>query len=290
MDAKIFIVQPLSGGMAGMSSREILITAPTGRTGSRVAARIEGAGFVARRASRSTEVRFDWHDETTWNDALAGVHAAYLCYSPDLAIPGTDQIIAAFAERAAVHGVDKLVLLSGRGEAGAEACERAVFAASPSAVVLRCAWFQENFSEHFLTWPVRQGRIAVPAGQTPEPFISLDDIADIAHLALTTGAHAGEVLELTGPEALTFAQVAKILSEARGQTVVYEPLETSAFISEQCEAGLDRESAEALAWLFAEVLDGRNVDTTDTVQRVLGRLARPFAGYARAAAEAGAWA
>ncbi|MFD6448262.1 NAD(P)H-binding protein [Promicromonospora sp. NPDC060204] len=272
----------------------ILVTGGTGRTGRRVADRLRAQGHPVRITSRSaaapTTVPFDWHDDAGWDAALDGTSAVYVCYSPDLALPGADAVIDAFTARAVRHGVERIVLLSGRGEDAARACEDLALAASAATTVVRCSWFQENFSEHFLLDGVLAGRIAVPADQVREPFVSLEDVADVATLALTSDKHAGEVLELTGPEALTFTEVAHVLSAATGRTVEHVPLTPADFVAELTAAGVHPEEAEGLAWLFQEVLDGRNTATTDTVERVLGRPATSFDAFARRAAAAGAWA
>ena len=266
----------------------ILVTGGTGRTGRRVADRLRAQGRPVRIASRTgaassthpDTVALDWHDDTGWDAALAGTAAVYLCYSPDLALPGADAVL---------HGVERVVLLSGRGEDGARACEDIALAAAPATTVVRCSWFQENFSEHFLLDGVLDGRIAVPADQVREPFVSLEDVADVAALALTSDAHAGEVLELTGPEALTFTQVARLLSDATGRPVEHVALTPDDFVAELTAAGVHPDEAAGLAWLFQEVLDGRNTATTDTVEQVLGRAATPFEVFAKNAAAAGAW-
>ncbi|WP_066905853.1 NmrA family transcriptional regulator [Millisia brevis] len=270
-----------------MTTSTILITGGTGRTGRRVADRV--AGHNPRITSRSGPTPFDWDDPDTWDAALDGCSAAYLCYSPDLALPGVDDIIKRFVSRAGALGVDRLVLLSGRGEDGARACEDIVLAATPTATVVRCSWFQENFSEHFLRGSVLAGRIAVPAGDVREPFVSLDDVADIAALALTSGGYDGQVLELTGPQSITFTEAADQLSRAIDRPISYESVDGETFVLEQVAAGVHPDEAGALAWLFDEVLDGRNVATTSTIEQVLGRPARSFADYARSAAAAGAW-
>lgn len=267
----------------------ILITGGTGRTGRRVAERVRAAGDTPRIASRTGPQPFDWDDPDTWDAALRGCSAAYVCYSPDLALPGVDDIIERFVTRATDAGVERLVLLSGRGEEGARTCEQIVLAAAAKTTVVRCAWFQENFSEHFLRASVLAGRIAVPAGDVREPFVGLDDVADIAAGALSSDHYAGQILELTGPQSITFAEAADLLSEAVGRPVVYQPVDGDTFVAEQVAAGVHPDEAGALAWLFDEVLDGRNVATTDTVREVLGVPARSFADYARSAAAAGAW-
>lgn len=273
-----------------MTTSPILITGGTGRSGRRVARRLDALGHPLRITSRTGPTPFDWHAPDTWDSALAGCSAAYLCYSPDLALPGVDAIMKDFVARAAGLGVDRLVLLSGRGEAGARACEDVVLAATEKAAVVRCSWFQENFSEHFLRGGVLAGRIAVPAGDVREPFVSLDDIADIATVALTSAVLDGRILELTGPESITFAQATALLSDAIGRPVRYTSVDADTFVSEQVAAGVAAEEAGAVAWLFNEVLDGRNSSTTDTIAQVLGRPARSFGDYARAAASRGLWA
>jgi uncharacterized protein YbjT (DUF2867 family) len=275
----------------------VLVTGGTGRTGRRVADRLRDQGRQVRIASRTgtasapnpSPAPFDWHDDAGWDAALAGTSAVYICYSPDLALPGADAVIDAFTARAVRHGLERMVLLSGRGEDGAKACEDIALAASAATTVVRCSWFQENFSEHFLLDGVLAGRVAVPVDQVREPFVSLEDVADVATLALTSDAHAGEVLELTGPEALTFTEVARLLSGAIGRPVEHVALTPADFVAELTTAGVHPEEADGLAWLFQEVLDGRNTATTDTVERVLGRPATPFDAFARRAAASGAW-
>src|SRR5690242_12278353 len=111
-----------------MTSETFLITGGTGRTGRRITERLRGLGHTVRVTSRRREPAFDWDDPQTWAAHLDGVSAVYLCYSPDLAIPGAAQAVAAFADAAAEHGVRRAVLLSGRGEAGAAEAENLVLA------------------------------------------------------------------------------------------------------------------------------------------------------------------
>lgn len=272
-----------------MTESTVLVTGSTGRSGRRVADLLHGRTVPIRRASRSAPHPFDWHDRATWPAILDGCAAAYVCYSPDLAFPGVDTVIAEFTAAAVARGVRRLVLLSGRGEAGARRCEDVVLGAPVPAVVVRCAWFQENFSEHFLRDGVLAGRIAMPAGAVTEPFVSLDDVAEVAVRALTTGGLDGRILELTGPESIGFEQAASVLSTVLEREIVYQPVDVATFVGEAVAAGLDRADAEGLGGLVHDVMDGRNQGTTDTVQRVLGRPATTFEQYARRAAAAGAW-
>src|SRR5919106_1228968 len=93
-----------------------LVISSTGKTGSRVAERLEARGIPTRAGSRSADPPFDWEDPDTWAAALEGAGAAYVSYYPDIAMPGAVEAITAFAETALRQDVRRLVLLSGRGE------------------------------------------------------------------------------------------------------------------------------------------------------------------------------
>ena len=77
-----------------------------------------------RTLSRNASIPFDWQDRTTWPAALAGASAAYVTYYPDLAVPQAEDDIRAFVALARRQGVEHVVLLSGRGEEGAERAEQ----------------------------------------------------------------------------------------------------------------------------------------------------------------------
>jgi uncharacterized protein YbjT (DUF2867 family) len=155
--------------------------------------------------------------------------------------------------------------------------------------VIRASWFTQNFSEHFLLDAVRHGVIALPAGDVAEPFIDVDDIADIAVAALTADGHAGKVYEVTGPRLLTFADVAAELTVATGREIRYVAVSPAEFRVLAVEQGVPPDEVEELTELFGRTLDGRNAVLTDGVRQALGRPAREFADYARAAAASGVW-
>lgn len=266
-----------------------LVIGGTGKTGRRVVQRLAAAGHPVRIGSRSIPPGFDWNDRRTWPDALQGVTAVYVVYYPDLGFPGAADTVAAFAAAAVDHGVQRLVVLSGRGEEGARISEEAMRAAAPGLTVVRSSWFMQNFSEHYLLEPVLDGVIALPAGDVVEPFVDLDDVADVAVAALTSDDHRGAVYELTGPRLLGFARVARELSVATGREITYLPVTAQEYAAAALAAGVPPEEIDPLTELFERVLDGRNAFVTHDVERVLGRPARDFADYARAAAGTGVW-
>ena len=267
----------------------ILVLGATGKTGRRIAERLEARGFPTRQGSRSAFPSFDWNNEANWDECLAGVEAAYINYAPDLAIPGATDSIQAFVDRAKQHGVKRLVLLSGRGEEEAQACERIVQDSGVDWTMVRASWFNQNFSEGAFVEMVQAGQITLPAVDTPEPWVDVDDIADVAVAALTEPGHAGEVYEVTGPRMLTLAEVAAEISAASGREIAYVPVPHDAFVSEIAKSGAPKDVVWLLDYLFSTVLDGRNAYLTDGVQRALGRPPRDFSDYARAIAATGVW-
>ncbi|MFI6348874.1 NmrA family transcriptional regulator [Streptomyces sp. NPDC050560] len=263
----------------------ILVTGGTGKTGRRVAERLAALGHGTRVGSPSGATRFLWEDRGTWAPALEGAGAAYVAYFPDLSFPGAAETVGAFSQSAVEHGTRRLVLLSGRGEEGARASEDAMRASGADVTVLRCSWFDQNFSESFFLPAVLDGEIALPTGDAVEPFVDVDDIADVAVAALTDDRHTGATYELSGPRAIGFAEVAAELSSATGRTIAYKPVDMEDYRAALSAAGQPPEFAD----LFELIRDGRNAEPVDGVRTVLGRAPRDFAAYARDAAKTGVW-
>lgn len=266
-----------------------LVLGGTGKTGRRVAGRLKQKGHDVRIGSRSAIPSFDWENEKSWDACLQDVTAVYVTYAPDLAIPGATDAIRAFVDKAKREGVKRLVLLSGRGEAEAQACESIVQHAGLEWTIVRASWFNQNFSEGAFIDMVMNGTITLPAGDTAEPFVDVDDIADVVVAALTEDGHDGEVYEVTGPRLMTFDEVAKTLSKAMGREISYVDVPHEAFVENIRQSGAPDDVVWMLDYLFATVLDGRNAYLADGVERALNRPAKDFADYARDAAKLGCW-
>ena len=266
-----------------------LVLGGTGKTGRRVAERLRARGVPVRIGSRSGEPPFDWEKAETWAPTLEGVSSAYISYYPDLAVPGAADLVGSFANLAVKEGVPRLVLLSGRGEQEAQHAERTVRDSGADLTIVRATWFMQNFSEDYMVDYILAGEIPLPAGDTPEPFVDADDIADVAVAALTDDKHIGELYELTGPRLLTFADTADEIGKATGRDIRYVPVSIEEFAAAAYEQHVPTEVVELLSSLFAEVLDGRTAHLTEGVQRALGREPRDFSDYAREAAASGVW-
>jgi uncharacterized protein YbjT (DUF2867 family) len=275
--------------MEATTRRPILVLGGTGKTGRRVVQRLEARGRPVRVATPTSATPFDWNDPATWPAALDGVRAVYVAYYPDLAVPGAVEAVRSFAELAVGRGVPRLALLSGRGEPEAERAEQAVAATGAELTILRSTWFMQNFSEDYMLAHVLGGELRLPAGEVPTPFVDADDIADVAVAALADDRHVGQLYELAGPRSLTFAAAAAEIAQASGRPVRYVPVTLEEHAAEAAAHGVPAEVVELLTYLFSEVQDGRNADTTDGVRRALGREPRDFTDYARAVAATGVW-
>ena len=266
-----------------------LVIGGTGKTGRRVVDRLHHLGLPFRLGSRSAAPAFDWEDRKTWLPCLEGITQAYVTYYPDLCVPGAIETVQDFFGQAVDAGVRKLVLLSGRGEVDAEQAEQALKICGADWTVLRCSFFCQNFSESFFLDPIIAGEVALPIRPVGEPFVDADDIADVAVAALTDRRHSGQLYELTGPRALTFAAAINEIARATGRDIRYLTITPEAYRAALVEAQVPDNVIDLILYLFCTVLDGRNEAVGDGVQRALGRPARDFNEYVKRTAATGTW-
>jgi uncharacterized protein YbjT (DUF2867 family) len=274
----------------------VLVTGATGKTGRRVIPQLVERGVTVRAASRTPvpqrygvePVHFDWLDETTYQTALDGVDAVYAISDPS---NWSNRSFEAFLGRA-TGGSRRVVLLSSFGVDRApedDPMRRVELLVERSGTVLRPAMFMQDFSESHWSNQVtsirERGEITLPNVQAPVSYISTTDIAAVAAAALTDGGHEGKGYTLTGPEALTPAQVAEHIAAAAGRPV--RPVEVS---REAIRAGLlaygyPAESVEYISPGYAAAFGVMGV-VTDDVTKAIGRPAATFAEFAKDAADA----
>ena len=147
----------------------------------------------------------------------------------------------------------------------------------------------QNFSEGEFLEMVLTGTLALPSGSVSEPFVDLDDLADVAVAALTQDGHAGEIYEVTGPRLLTFGDVATELAHAVGRDIAYLEVPQATFVAGVAESGAPEEFVHAMDYLFSVVMDGRNSYLADGVTRALGRPPKDFSDFAREVAATELW-
>ncbi|MBG0819416.1 NAD(P)H-binding protein [Planomonospora sp. ID91781] len=277
--------------MTTTHAEQILVLGGTGKTGRRVVRRLREAGVAVRAASRSGEVRFDWFEPDSWAAALEGASAVYLV-APEDPAPVHD-----FVKRAVDAGVRRFVALSGRGiehvtgdfGQGMVAAEQAVRGSGVEWTVIQPNNFDQNFDEDLWLEPLRAGRLALPIGDVPEPFVDVEDVAEVAAVLLTEDGHAGRVYELSGPRGLTFAEAAETIGRAAGRTIEYVELTPEEYHRELLGQGYPEAAVRMLGALFEVHRGGHLAGVADGVRQVLGREPASFEDYAARTAAAGAW-
>ncbi len=261
----------------------VLVTGGTGTTGSRVAAALRDRGVPVRVASRrpgNGQVRFDWADPGTHAAALDGVRAVYLVGPVGVADPAP--LVAPFLDAARERGVRRVVLLSSsavpEGAPGLGELHRMVRTAVPEPTVLRPSWFMQNFlGDHPHARSARtDGEIVTATGDGRVAFVDAGDIAAVAAHALADDEpRVGDYL-LTGPEALSYADVAAMLGDVMGRPLRHRAVAVAELAERFAAAGYPADFAEALAALDALIADGAEDRTTSAVRDVTGRRPRSF--------------
>ena len=273
---------------------DVLVTGATGKVGRHVVTGLVEAGEPVRAASRhpsppdgATATPFDWADESTWDAALDGADRLFLVAQAEGLFDPTGPVLA-FLDRAVAAGVGRVVLLSAMGmEHAPEAIplrrvELAVEAADVASTVVRPNWFDQNFDTGpFVPAMAQEGRLPAPTGDATVSFVDTRDIAAVAVAALVDDGHAGQAYTLTGPEALSFGDVARVLSQVWERPLRHDDVEAPQMQSYLEGMGMPGEYAEMLTGMMTQMPSGSAAPVTDDVERVTGRPARSVEEYAR---------
>ncbi|MEU6325876.1 NAD(P)H-binding protein [Streptomyces sp. NPDC047049] len=271
----------------------ILVTGASGTTGSRLVRRLTALGHPVRAAGRrapelprAQAVPFDWYDPATHDAALRGAAGLYLV--PPTAAPEPAAVMIPFLERARSAGIRRVVLLSSSAIPAGGPGVGQVHAALPGLfdawTVLRPSWFMQNFTgSHPHAQSIRtSGVIMTATGKGRIGFIDADDIAAVAVHALTAEpAVPGADLVLTGPQTLSYDDIAVILTALTSSPVRHHPL-TYDQLHDRLAAGMPAAFAALLAGLDRAIADGSEDRVTDTVERLTGRPPRSFQEFAAA--------
>jgi uncharacterized protein YbjT (DUF2867 family) len=245
-----------------------------------------------QRGAVSLRRKSDWDDPTTHADALAGADRLYLV-TPAMRVRYADQV-GAFLDLAEAAGVCHVTYLSvhNADQAPAEVDIAAVEAdlASRNGIthaVLRPGWVMQNFADDHL--PVVDGVITAPSSGGREAFVDAADIAAVAaETLLHPETHAGATYSLTGPQALTFQDVADTITSVSGRPVAYRDIDQEVWINGALAMGVPAEYAVMMRWLTGAVIAGNGATPTGDIEKVTERPATTFRAFAER--DAHAWA
>jgi uncharacterized protein YbjT (DUF2867 family) len=227
--------------------------------------------------------RFDFHDRGTWRAALEGCELLFLLRPPAIARVSTTMI--PFVELAYERGVEHVVFLSVSGAERASwiphrRIELFLERTLASWTVLRPGFFAQNLGDAYRRDLADDDRLYVPAGRGRVAFLDVRDAGDVAACVLADPkAHRRAFLTLTGPEALTFDDVARVLSSALDRTIRYEPATVLGYTRHLLRRGLPPAQIAVQTILHLGLRRGDAERVDDTVRAVLGREATPLADY-----------
>ncbi len=273
-----------------MKSENILVIGGTGKTGRRVVENLKKQNHNVRVGSRSNTPSFDWDNTDTYAQALKGMDRAYITYYPDLAVPGAKEAIAALTKVALKEGLEKVVLLSGKGETEAEACEDIVANSGLNYTLVRASWFNQNFSESFFLEPILAGHVALPMAETRIPFVDADDIADVVAKVLIDDSYNNQTITVTGPRKLTLRQTIEAIAETTAREILFQAISIEDYEEGMKASGLPDDYVWLFSYLFREVLGNQaNQVVSHDIERVLGRKALDFSEFVNRTAETGIW-
>lgn len=268
----------------------ILVIGGTGKTGRRVVEGLTQLGHQVSIGSRNAHPKFDWEDPSTYQQALKGMDRAYIVYYPDLAVPGAKIAIEQLAQAALKEGLEKVVLLSGKGEKEAEACEQIIANSGLNYTLVRASWFNQNFSEGAFLDFILAGQVALPMPEAEIPFVDADDIADVVTKVLVDDSYNGQTITVTGPRKMTFREVVMAMAEGIGKDIHYQPISIQEFGEGMKAAGLPDSYVWLFSYLFEEVLGNpENQDISHDIESVLGRKATDFKAYVSKTLQTGVW-
>jgi uncharacterized protein YbjT (DUF2867 family) len=270
----------------------VLVTGVGGKTGRQVAAALRGRkNIVVRGAARKPEgrnipglqlIRFDWGDTASWPAALEGVDALYLL-RPKTDDPA-DRIGSLLGSARSLRRVLFLSEIDCENRAqdtDERKAEDAVMSSPVSWTILRPNWFMQNFIEpSFFLEDIRDaGELKVPSGGQATSFVDTRDIGEVAAAALLDERHAGRCYTLTGPQAIAWAEAARLIGDAGGYPVrhVDPPLEQH--LVARASGGAAQSTLGYLGRVYGSIREGRTAVVSGDVGEVTGHPARSFAAF-----------
>ncbi|WP_436701823.1 NAD-dependent epimerase/dehydratase family protein [Nocardioides sp. BYT-33-1] len=272
----------------------VLVTGGTGQTGRIVTHLLRRRGVEVVVASRRApqqplpagvrHVRFDWGDATTYDEALRDIDSIYLLPPP--LDPDPVDVVDRFLDRARAAGARRAVLLNSSAfplcASGLHAV-RLTVQQMPEWSVLLASGFMQNFlGEHPTAIAVRTDHeIVAAAGSGRMGWIDAEDVAAAAAALLTRADHCSREHVLTGPEALTYEQVAATIAATWDLPVRYRPITPAERGSHLVDAGLPATFVDALVGADVLTASGAEDRVTVEIPQLLGRDATSFAQFVR---------
>ena len=259
----------------------LFVMGASGRVGGALVHALDGR-LPLRCAGRGPGgVPFDLLDPATFDAALDGVTSVFLMRPPQIA---SGAAFRPFLDACTARGIARMAVLSVKGAERNRVLphhgmEQEVMRRGFEWTMLRPADFMQNLETVHRADIRERGQIAVPAGRGASAFIDVADVGAVAAKVLTEDGHAGHGYTLTGPEALTFTQVARIMSEVLCRQITYAPPWIAQFIARRRQEGTPLGMALVMTALYSVQRFGGAAEVTDDLIRLLGRPAGDLRSY-----------
>lgn len=265
---------------------KILVTGALGNVGAEIVKQLQREGQAVRAADLSVEkirqrfgdsveaAPFDFSQEQTFTPALESVKRMFLMRPPH--ITDVKRYILPFLAAAQTAEVEQVVFLSLIGieqnkRVPHYQIEQYLRSSSIHWTFLRASFFMQNLSSTHRREIQERSEVFVPVGRGKTSFIDVRDIAAVAVVALTQSGHENQAYDLTGPAALDYYEVAKILGEGLGRKINYRDPSLLSFLWQTVRDGAHLPFALVMAYLYIQTRRGMSAFTTDEVERLLGR-------------------
>jgi uncharacterized protein YbjT (DUF2867 family) len=266
--------------------KPILVTGALGNVGAEVvkslrstgqavrAVHLNAAAVIDRFGTDVEAVRFDFADPATFYQAFAGAEHMFLMRPP--AISDVRRYIVPAIDAAKQAGVRHIVFLSLIGVEKNKIVphykiEQHILKLGMDYTFLRPSFFMQNLSTTHRDGIRERDEIFVPAGAGKTSFVDVRDIATVAALTLRGEDHINTIYELTGDEALGYAEVAARLSIVLSRPIAYNNPSLLRFIRHQRARGTRWPLVLVMAGIYTTARLGLAGRVTDDVRRVLGR-------------------
>lgn len=279
--------------------KPILVTGATGTVGRHLVRSLADDGYPVLAASRSpasgdtstrqtdasgvSTVALDFEKPETYGSAFDGVDAMFLVRPPSI-VRVWASIFPAL-DAAANAGVRHVVFLSIQGAESNPLVphrwiEWKLASMDVGSTVLRPSFFMQNLATRHRAELTQESRIVVPAGDGRTAFIDARDIADVAARVLTERRRAGRAYELTGVEALSYHEVARILTRVLGRPIAYANPSLAAFVRHARAHGRPWPLVLVMSGIYLTARFGLAARTTSAVADLLGRPPRTVREFA----------